>query len=56
MNAVMGCVLLVGLVFVTLNLIADALYPRLRSAYAMNAMSSTHANSPAMASCAGQST
>lgn len=26
MNAVMGCVLLIGLIFVTLNLIADALY------------------------------
>ncbi|MEC5396692.1 ABC transporter permease [Uliginosibacterium sp. H1] len=26
MNAVMGCVLLVGLIFVTLNLLADALY------------------------------
>jgi len=26
MNAVMGCVLVVGLVFVTLNLLTDALY------------------------------
>ncbi len=34
MNAVMGCVLVVGLVFITLNLIADTLYhvfdPRIR--------------------------
>lgn len=27
MNAVMGCVLLIGIIFVTLNLVADALYP-----------------------------
>jgi peptide/nickel transport system permease protein len=26
MNAVMGCVLIVGLVFITLNLVTDALY------------------------------
>ena len=26
MNAVMGCVLLIGLIFVALNLLADALY------------------------------
>jgi peptide/nickel transport system permease protein len=26
MNAVMACVLLIGLIFVTLNLISDALY------------------------------
>jgi len=35
MNAVMGCVLIIGLIFVALNLLADALYqvfdPRTKS-------------------------